>query len=145
MSYVLHKIGTWYLVPLPSNKHAIDCQWVYKIKTKVDEFLEQYKAHLVAKSFAQEYGVDCETFAPIARMTSMSILIYVASSLQWPLFHIIKNAFLNGDLSEKVYMCPLGLEHSPGHACCLRHALYGLVSLKIQYTYAAFGIFCFFK
>ena len=39
----------------------------------------------------------------------------------------VKNAFLNRDLNEEVYMQPpLGYPHSGGQVCCLRCALYGL-------------------
>jgi len=42
---------TWTLTPLPSNKKAIGCKWVYRVKYKVDGFVEIYKARLVAKGF----------------------------------------------------------------------------------------------
>ena len=39
----------------------------------------------------------------------------------------VKNAFLNGDLLEEVYMQPLpGYPNSQNQFCCLRRALYGL-------------------
>ncbi|XP_023761274.2 uncharacterized mitochondrial protein AtMg00810-like [Lactuca sativa] len=39
----------------------------------------------------------------------------------------VKNAFLNGDLHEEVYMTPLpGIQHRPGEVFWLRKALYGL-------------------
>jgi hypothetical protein len=48
------------------------CKWVYKIKTKSNRSVERYKAHLVAKGFNHEYGIDYEeTFAPIAQLTSV--------------------------------------------------------------------------
>uniref|UniRef100_A0A2N9ICW1 Integrase catalytic domain-containing protein n=1 Tax=Fagus sylvatica TaxID=28930 RepID=A0A2N9ICW1_FAGSY len=86
-------------------------------------------AHLVAKGFTQEYGIDYEeTFAPVARLSPVRTLLAVAASHQWKLFQIdVKNAFLNGDLSEEVYMQPPpGLSHPPDKVCRLRHALYGL-------------------
>ena len=110
----LHKTGTWDLIPLPFDKHAIGCKWVYRIKTKVVGSLDRYKAHPMAKGYAQEYGVDYdETFAPGARVTSMCTLISIASSLQWPLFQMdVKNAFLNGGLLKEVYIRPPpGLEN----------------------------------
>ena len=63
----LTKTHTWDLVDLPFGKSAVGCKWVYKIKTRVDGSVERYKAHLVAKGFSQEYGIEYEeTFALIA-------------------------------------------------------------------------------
>ena len=63
----LHKTGTWDLVDLSSGKTAIGCKWVYKINTQLDGIVDLYKAHLVAKGFTQEYGIDYEeTFSPVA-------------------------------------------------------------------------------
>nr|GEU52887.1 uncharacterized mitochondrial protein AtMg00810-like [Tanacetum cinerariifolium] len=88
-----------------------------------------YKARLVSKGYAQEYGMDYEdTFAPIAKMTMVRTLIVVASSCKWKLSHSdVKNAFWNGDLNEEVFMTPPpGVSHKPGEVCKLRKALYGL-------------------
>jgi len=62
----------------------------------------------MAKGFTQEYGIDYEeTFAPVAKMTSIRTLIVFAAARRWPLYQMnFKNAFLNGDLSEIVYMQP---------------------------------------
>uniref|UniRef100_A0A2N9HTZ5 Reverse transcriptase Ty1/copia-type domain-containing protein n=1 Tax=Fagus sylvatica TaxID=28930 RepID=A0A2N9HTZ5_FAGSY len=47
---------------------------------------------------------------------------------QWPLFQMdVENAFLNGDLTEEVYMqTPLGYSDYPDKVCLLRRTLYGL-------------------
>ena len=128
----LHKIGTWDLVDLPSEKTSIGCKWVYKIKTRSDGTVDRYKARPIARGFTQEYGIDYEeTFAPMARLSSIMTLIVVSATRKWPLFQMdVKNAFLNGELLEEVYMkLPLGYSHPPGfpHKVCRpRRALYDL-------------------
>jgi hypothetical protein len=125
----LEKTHTWDLVDLPHGKSVIGCKWVYKIKTKSDGSIERYKARLVAKGYAQEYGIDYEeTFAPVARITSVRSLLAIAAVHQWPLFQMdVKNVFLNGDLTEEVYMqAPPGYSDCPDKVCLLRRALYGL-------------------
>ena len=128
----LHKTGTWDLVDLLSGKTAIDCKWVYKIKTRSDDTVDRYKACLVARGFTQEYGIDYEeTFAPVARLSSVRTLITVYATCKWSLYQMdVKNAFLNGELSEEVYMkLPLGYSHPSGfphRICRLRQALYSL-------------------
>ena len=47
----LHKTRTLDLVDLPSRKSAIGCKWVYKIKTRSDDTIDRYKAHIVAMGF----------------------------------------------------------------------------------------------
>ena len=128
----LHKTRTWDLVDLPSRKSTIGCKWVYKIKTWSDGTVDRYKARLVAKGFTQEYEIDYEeTFAPIARLSSVMTLIAIYAARKWPLFQMdVKNSFLNGELSEEVFMkLPSSYSHPSGfphRVCRLRRALYGL-------------------
>ncbi|GKV03763.1 hypothetical protein SLEP1_g16012 [Rubroshorea leprosula] len=117
------------LVDFPAKKSLIGCKLVYKIKTRSDGSVERYKARLVAKGFTQEYGIDYEeTFAPVARLTSVHSLLTIATIRIWKLFQIdMKNIFLNGDLEEEVYIKPTPeLNHPPNKVCRLRRALYGL-------------------
>ena len=64
----------------------------------------------------------------MARLTSVRSLLAVAAARKWELSQMdVKNAFLNGDLSEEVYMKPPpGIPHSTTQVCKLRRALYGL-------------------
>ena len=105
------------MVDLPSRKTAIGYKWVYKIKTRSNGTIDRYKARLVARGFTQEYEIDYEeTFAPVARLSSIRTLIVVSMAHKWPLFQMnVKNAFLNGELSKEVYMkLPPGYSHPPG-------------------------------
>ena len=107
------------------------CKWVYTVKHKTDGSIGRYKARLDAKGFAQTYGIDYqETFAPVAKMNSVRILLSLVANLGWPLHQFdVKNAFLHGDLDEEVYMdVPLGFEdiETEGKVCKLRNSLYGL-------------------
>ncbi|GKE35102.1 uncharacterized mitochondrial protein-like protein [Tanacetum coccineum] len=74
----LHQTQTWHLVRLLG---AIGSRWVYRIKTKYDGSIERYKTRLVAKGYAQEYGMNYEeTFARVLKMTMVKTLIAVSSS-----------------------------------------------------------------
>ncbi|GMQ10172.1 hypothetical protein CsSME_00053276 [Camellia sinensis var. sinensis] len=62
-----------------------------------------------------EYGIDYEeTFTLVAKMTTVRTLISVVAIRSWPLYQMdVKNTFLNGYLTEKVYMRPPpGLHYS---------------------------------
>ena len=119
----LHKTGTWDLVGLPYRKTAISSKWVYKIKTRSDDTVDRYKVRLIARDFTQEYDINYEeTFALVARLSSVRTLIVVSAAYKWPLFQMdVKNDFLNGELAEEVYMkLPHGYSHPPGfpHRVC---------------------------
>ncbi|GAA0160001.1 transmembrane signal receptor [Lithospermum erythrorhizon] len=110
----LNKNHTWILTELPPGKRTVGCKWVFTIKYNENGIVERYKAKLVAKRYTQTYGIDfSETFAPIAKMNTIRILLSLAANLDWELHQLdIKNAFLNDDLEEEVYMIqPPGFEN----------------------------------
>ena len=85
---------------------------------------------MVALGNKQENGLDYEeTFALVAKMTTVRTILAIASSKSWPLHQMdVKNAFLHVDLREEIYMkLPIGMSMTASHEVCkLRHSFYGL-------------------
>lgn len=72
----LTKNETWELVDFPLGRKPIGCKWVFTIS------IGRFKAWLVTKGFTQTYGVNYwETFAPVAKMNSIKILLSCATNL----------------------------------------------------------------
>jgi hypothetical protein len=89
------------------------------------------KARLVAKGYSQVEGLDFdETYAPVARLESLRILLAYATYHGFKLYQMdVKSAFLNGPIKKEVYVeQPLGFKDSeyPNHVYKLSKALYGL-------------------
>jgi hypothetical protein len=121
----------WDVVPRPVGKSVVTSRWLYKTKIAADGNIEKYKARFVARGFSQIEGVDYdETFAPVARYTSIKSIIAIATEMGWSIHQMdVKTAFLNGFIDEEVYIeQPQGFEVSDRetHVCLLRKALYGL-------------------
>ena len=102
----LQKNNTWELVDLPSGRELVQCKWVVKTKLVVDGSPLKYKEILVSKGYSQVYVIDySENFAPMAKMDSIRLSLAIASSKQWDVRHVdVKCAFLNGDITEEIYM-----------------------------------------
>jgi hypothetical protein len=121
---------TWDVSDLPKGQKAIGLKWVFKLKKDPDGKVVKYKARLVAKGYAQVQGVDFEeVFAPVARIETVRVLLALAARGGWEVHHMdVKSAFLNGDLSESVFVKqPPGFIVGKGDKVLkLRKALYGL-------------------
>jgi len=126
----LQENHTWDIVSCPPTVKPIGSKWVLSIELLSDGSLDRYKARLVALGNKQEYGVDYEeTFAHVAKMTSVRTILAIAASKSWPLHQMnVKNVFLHGDLKKEIYMkLPSGMTTSfPNDVCKLRSSLYGL-------------------
>ncbi|KAJ4718927.1 Retrovirus-related Pol polyprotein from transposon TNT 1-94 [Melia azedarach] len=123
--------NTWDLVPFSSAYKLVGNKWVFCIKYNSDGSISKFKARLVAKGFHQTPGIDfLETFSPVAKAAIVRVLLSIAVMKGWSIRQIdINNAFLNGELTEIVYMHqPKGFINSafPQHVCKLNKALYGL-------------------
>ncbi|GKB25702.1 retrovirus-related pol polyprotein from transposon TNT 1-94 [Tanacetum coccineum] len=119
------------LVPNPKNMTIIGTKWVYRNKLDENGVVSRNKARLVAQGYNQQERIDFdETYAPVARLESIIILLAYACALDLKLFQMdVKSAFLNGFINEEVYVAqPPGFIDfaKPNHVYKLKKALYGL-------------------
>lgn len=124
----LEKNHTWDLVDLPAGKRVISSKWVFKIKHKADGSVDRYKARLVAKGCSQRRGFDYqETYASVVRISTVRTLLAVAVQKNLHVHQMdVRTAFLNGSLSETVFMrLPPRFERE-SRVCKLNKSLYGL-------------------
>ena len=127
----IDELGTWELVLMPSESNVVGCKWVYKVKRDQKGDVSRYKARLVAQGFTQVPGVDyVDTFAPVAKFSTLRVLLALAASCDWEIHQMdVKNAYLNGKLTETIYMKqpPEFVDpEKPKHVCRLARGLYGL-------------------
>ena len=121
----------WTLVPPPKNQTIIGTKWVFRNKMDEKGIISRNKARLVAQGYNQQEGIDYdETFAPVARLESIRILLAYACAHDFKLFQMdVKSAFLNGLINEEVYVAqPPGFAdfEKPSYVFKLKKALYGL-------------------
>jgi len=121
----------WDLVPKPHQKNIIGTKWVFRNKLNEQGEVTKNKARLVAQGYSQQEGIDyIETFAPVARLKAIRLLISYAVNHGIILYQMdVKSAFLNGVIEEEVFIKqPLGFEDlkHPNHVYKLNKSLYGL-------------------
>ena len=100
------KNNVWDIVPRPKDKSVVSSKWIYKIKHAADGSVERFKARFVARGFSQKEGIDYEeTFAAIARYTSIRTIVSLAPVLVWKLHHMdVKTTLLKGKIEQEVFV-----------------------------------------
>nr|GEX03428.1 retrovirus-related Pol polyprotein from transposon TNT 1-94 [Tanacetum cinerariifolium] len=121
----------WELVPQPRNMTIIGTKLVFRNKLDKNGVVSQNKARLDAQGYNQHEGIDYdETYASVARLESIRILLAYACALDFKLFQMdVKSAFLSGFINEEVYVGqPPGfiIFEKLNHVYKLKKALYSL-------------------
>jgi hypothetical protein len=98
------KNEVWEIILRPKEKSMVTSKWVYKTKHAVDGGMDKYKARFVAIEFSQKEGEYYdETFALVARYTSIRAIISLVTSMEWNLHQMdVNTTFLNGAIEEEV-------------------------------------------
>ncbi|GJX53518.1 retrovirus-related pol polyprotein from transposon TNT 1-94 [Tanacetum coccineum] len=79
----------WDLVPLPMSQTVIGTKWVFRNKLDENGIVSRNKARLVAQGYNQQEGIDYdETYAPIARLESIRILLAIACANDFKLYQM---------------------------------------------------------
>ena len=107
----LVKNDTFEIVAKPEwlkEKDIITSRWVFKIKFDSKGDIERYKARLVARGYTQIEGINFEeTFAPVAKMESIRIVLAISAEEDLLLDHVdMVTAYLNAILKQALYMYP---------------------------------------
>jgi hypothetical protein len=120
----------WSLIERP-KQNIVGIKWVFHNKQDEHGVITRNKTRLVANGYSQVEGLDFEvTFAPIARLESIHILLAYATHHDFKLYRMdVKSAFLNMPIKEEVYVeQPPDFEDQeyPNHVYKLHKVLYGL-------------------
>lgn len=122
------KMATFDVVQdVPAGRRALATKWVWLCKRDDQGIIQKFKARWVARGDLQRKGVDYnETFAPVASLASLRIMLTVAASMGLCIQQMdVVSAFLNGTIDTLVFLRhPEGFDL--GGYCCLNKSLYGL-------------------
>nr|GEW54770.1 putative ribonuclease H-like domain-containing protein [Tanacetum cinerariifolium] len=124
-------LEVWEPVPRPDKVMVITLKWIYKVKLDELGGILKNKAHLVARGYRQEEGIDFkESFSSVSRLEAIRIFLAYATHKNMVVYQMdVKTAFLNGNLWEEVYVIqPDGFVDpvNHNHVYKLKKALYGL-------------------
>ena len=123
--------NVWDIMPRPLDNSVIGTKWISRNKMDESGNVIRNKARLVAQGYSQEEGIDFdETYAPVARLESIRLLLAFACFMDFKLFQMdVKSIFLNSFIKEEVFVeQPPGFEHEKfhNHVFKLKKVLYGL-------------------
>jgi hypothetical protein len=117
--------GTWTIIAkAPTGPLSLPTKWVYKYKLSDDGQPERLKARLVVCGNCQDLDHWRETYAAVARATTLKVLLALVAALDLECDQAdVTTAFLNGVLDDDkiVYICL-----QDGRIARLNKALYGL-------------------
>ena len=88
------------------------CHFVFEVKRNQLGEIEKFKARLVADGNSQQHGVDFDrVFSTVVRLSTVRLVLAIAAARDYNLSCIdIRQAFLQGNLTEDIYM-----QVPPGH------------------------------
>lgn len=122
------KNETWITVDANEDYKLIDSKWIYTVKQNYDGSIDKFKARLVARGFMQTKGKDyTETFSPVVAITTLRFLLNLVCQKNLCLKQLdVSTAYLNGTISEELYMKPPEGYAEKGKVCKLVKSIYGL-------------------
>jgi Reverse transcriptase (RNA-dependent DNA polymerase) len=96
----------WDIVFPPPNANIIGCKLIFKIKKRVDGFIQWYKAYLIAKGYTQEEGLNYfDTFSSVVKPTAIKIVLTIALSNGWSMRQLdVNNVFLH-EILKRQFTC----------------------------------------
>lgn len=103
----LEKNDTWDVVPLPKQKKAVLCKWIFKKKEGLSPNEPmRFKTRLVAKCFSQISGIDYnDVFSPVVKHSSIRIFFGIVAMYDLELEQLdVKTAFLHVEFEKEIYM-----------------------------------------
>ena len=101
----LERNHTWSLVSLPSDKLALTCKWGFGLRPSPNGQPARFKAWLVARGDLQFPDEFQDTYAPVAKLCSLKILLSMADPHDYEIdYGDFDSAFVNGTLDEEIYL-----------------------------------------
>ena len=100
------KNDVWDVVPRPKENSFMTSKPIYKIKHDVYGSIDKHQARFVAQGLSHRKGIYYEeTFAVVARYTSIRIILTLEGVMKWKLHNMdVKTYFLNDFFKEEVYV-----------------------------------------